>query len=554
MLSAVAGLTVHQTMLDVTGNNLANANTNGFKSSRVTFAETLSNTIAEATQPTENVGGTNPQQIGSGVAISTVDRDMTQGNLVNTGKALDMAIDGEGYFVLNDGDSDVFTRVGAFAVDSDYYLVDPSTGYRVQRTGSEGESGGFQDGASSDIRIPYDVALPASATTLMGYTGNLSSDEYDPSTNQLTSGIQYTSDGSVASQDLHMDELDQGTGLTAGDTITIHGTKRDGTELGGGAGITINLHDGSDFLTLQELADEITTAYQIAGDDTSVASVVNGEIRLTDVESGYSQADMSLSYSGAGELELPSYFRMLSAGGETAHNTNIQVYDTQGVAHTLSASFVRSDTANTWDLVLTSITGDVELVDRRISGITFLADGSFGGLDPVVGDTSSFEMTFGHDAASVRTIDVDLGTVGEFDGLSQFGGGSTASQSGQDGYASGWLSSISVSSEGILQGIFTNGLRRDLAAVEIATFQNAAGMQSIGNNYFVATSNSGDPVSSKGMEGNAGSITGGALEESNVEVSEQFVNLIEAQNGFQASARTIRVANDVLQELTNLVR
>lgn len=554
LLSGVTGLTAHQTMLDIAGNNLANVNTTAFKASRVTFAEMLSNTIRQATQPTDVIGGTNPQQIGSGVTVATIDRDMNQGNLINTGQPLDLAIEGSGYFTLDDGQGEVFTRVGTFAVDTDYYLVDPGTGYRVQRIGSEGEAEGFQDVSSNDIRIPYDVALPARATEEIGYTGNLSADQTSPTTNILTSVTQYTKEGAVAAQDMHLNELDQADGLAAGDTITIHGTKRNGDELGGGAGVTINLHDGTDFLTVQELLQQITNTYQVGGQDASIASITNGEIRLTDTESGYSQTDMSLSYNGAGSLELPSYFKVLSAGGLESKNTNVQLFDSQGIAHTLSASFVRTDTPNTWDMVLTSMTGDVNLVDRRIKGITFLADGSYGGIGGATPDDSSLQVRFAHDPTNVRTVHVNIGTIGEFNGLSQFGGASTAAPSGQDGYASGWLSSLSVTREGVLEGVFTNGVRQDIASIRLGTFQNPAGLESIGNSYFIASSNSGDPVPTKGLSGGAGSVRGGALEKSNVEVSQEFINMIQAQNGFQANARTIRVANDVLRELTNLIR
>ena len=164
LLSGVSGLSAHQTMLDVAGANLANVNTTAFKSSRVTFSDLLSETLKDAGQPTGTVGGTNPTQIGSGVQLSSVDKDMTQGSLINTGQPLDMAIEGAGMFVLSDGTKDVYTRVGTFAVDSDFYLVDPATGYRVQRIGSEGVAEGFQSAANDSIRIPYDVALPAKAT------------------------------------------------------------------------------------------------------------------------------------------------------------------------------------------------------------------------------------------------------------------------------------------------------------------------------------------------------------------------------------------------------
>ncbi len=557
LLSGVAGLNAHQKMLDVAGNNLANVNTSSFKSSRVTFADLLSNTIRQASQPTEAIGGTNPQQIGTGVMVASVDRNMGQGSLISTGQPLDMAMEGAGFFVMRQGQQEVYTRLGTFAVDADYFLVDPATGARVQRIGSEGETEGFQETSSRDIRIPFDVALPAQATAEVSYTGNLSANilPKDTPTNELASGLAYTESGAVVSDlDTQLDALDQTSGLTNTDTITVYGFKRDGTELGAGAGVQIDLHDGTDFLTIDELLQAITDEYDVGGTTTSVASMSSGEIRLKDVDSGYSRTDIRLEYTGAGSFELPNYFKVMTAGGVATKSTNVAIFDSQGISHTMSATFVRSNAPNTWDLILTSITGDVELVDRRINDITFFPDGSYGGLGGATPDTSSFQMRFAHEPTSTRTIEVDLGTGGEFDGLAQFGGESTVAPSGQDGYASGWLSNVSVMRDGVLVGAFTNGVRRDLAALRLATFQNPAGLESIGNNYFATSSNSGDASLSKGLSGKAGAVRGGTLERSNVEVEQEFVNMIQAQNGFQANALTIRVANEVLRELTNLIR
>ncbi len=548
LLAGVSGLKAHQQMLDVAGHNLANVNTTGFKSSRVTFAELLSQTLRPASQPTPSTGGTNPMQIGSGVQVGSVDRNMAQGSLLNTGQELDMALEGPGYFVFNDGQKEVYTRVGSLAVDSLYFLVDPGTGYRLQRIGSAGVAEGFQDAASDDIRIPYDVALPAQNTTTVQYTGNLSADEVKPTTHLLTSVVQYTAGGTVASDATPLDQLDQGgSTLMDGDTLVISGFQRDGTPVGPS---TFDLFSGGVSKTVGDLLTEIETLFP-----GSTATITNGEIRLIDDADGYSQTDLLLEMGAgsAGALTLPNYFKILTAGGEASKNTNVEIFDSQGIAHTLSAAFVRSDAApNEWDLVLTNISGDVTLQDRRVKGICFLADGAYGGMSGA--DTASFQMEFAHDPGNVRTINLDLGTVGEFDGLSQFGGASTVSPSGQDGYASGWLSTLSVSRQGVLVGVFTNGIRRDVAAIKIATFQNPAGLESIGNNYFSTSANSGNPVAGQALSGGAGAVRGGALEKSNVEVAGEFVNMIQAQNGFQANARTIRVANEMLRELTNLIR
>jgi flagellar hook protein FlgE len=543
LLSGVTGLRIHQQMLDVSGNNLANVNTNGYKASRILFSDLLNQTLQDAGQPTERIGGTNPMQIGSGAQVAAIDRDMNQGGLVTTGQPLDMAIEGAGFFVIDDGSKDLYTRVGSFGVDSQFYLVDPATGYRVQRIGSEGVAEGFQVSTRTDIRIPYDVALAARGTETVTYTGNLSADEDDAQTQIITSGLQYTVGGAVASESSLLEDLDQASGIADGDQIDITVTRRDGTQTTGTLTIDAGVTD------VQDLLDQIGT---LLGGDATVG-ILNGEVRVSETRVGSSQIDTSFAMaSGAtGTLEVPNYFKILTAGGESVRNTNVEIFDSQGVGHMMSAAFCRSS-ANNWDVVITAITGDVELVKRRIEGVSFHADGSYGGLSG--GDTPTFQMRFEHDPTNTRSITINLGTIGEFVGLSQFGGASTVAPSGQDGFASGYLTSLSVTREGILTGVFNNGVRRDLAAMKIATFQNPGGLEAVGNNMFIPTANSGDPVTTKALSGGAGSIRGSSLERSNVEVAAEFVNLIQAQNGYQANARTIRIANDMLRELATLIR
>jgi flagellar hook protein FlgE len=663
-------------MLDVAGNNLANVNTTAFKASRVSFAELLSETMREASQPNAQIGGTNPVQIGSGVLVSRVDRDVTQGSMITTGQPLDMAIEGGGYFMLNDGNRNLYTRMGSFAVDGQYYLVDPATGARVQRIGSEGIADGFQSASNNAIRIPYDVPLPANATTQIKYTGNLSADLVAQTTNQLASGIQYTKGGATAGQSTLLGDLDQSSGLASGDTIAITGTRRDGSLVssaltvstdpttnvlnsvqrytvagaaatgasllsaldqasGLAAGDTIHIqgtdrdgsavdttytltgtdtlnnvlaaisaeyagatpsisngeiiitdsatgtsqttlgltYDGGGTLAVPSSFTRITTggtgttvgdlltAIKLAfanpadrTDQWSTSSLVNGEISLTDTSAGYSRTDLNLESSDSTALELPHNFTIVSAGGESCKNTNIEIFDSQGIGHVVSASFVRTNEPNTWDIVLTSATGDVAMEDRRVSGITFLPDGSFGGMAGTNPDTATFQVRFASDPTNVRSIALDIGTVGEFNGLSQFGGTSTVTPNWQDGYASGWLSSLSVSRDGTVVGLFSNGIRRDLASIALATFQNPAGLQSAGNNYFESSPNSGVAVATKALSSGAGELRGGSLEKSNVNTAVEFVNLMQAQNGFQANARTIKTANDMLRELTQLIQ
>jgi flagellar hook protein FlgE len=684
LAAGVTGLQAHQKMLDIAGNNLANVNTTAYKSSRITFSELLSETIKKASQPTSTVGGTNPQQMGSGVGISGISPNMMQGNIVNTGNPLDMAIEGEGYFVVSDGSQSVYTRSGAFAVDANSNLVDPSTGYIVQRIGSLGESDGFQTPGSSNARVPYDVAMAAKGTSSLKVAGNLSANAElsTPQTNVIKSDINFTTNnGANATGTTELDLLDQFTanGGTAAGTITFSGYDSDGTAFsasattpkvaltmnvsgtttlndilnklngttGGAAtsevqtftvdaaatagtsytmtvgGQTATILRTDDATTIQTKLEALSTVgtgdIVVAGDALSVAinpltftfkntagdvgmisfdingltgptqagstmaettkgiaaagsgilgtdavaSLSNGRIVITNGSSGYSQSDIKLAYTSAGNetLTMPGYFEITSVGGDEIKNINITVYDSQGGAHVLSGAFVRTDTTNTWDMVLSSISGDVDTIDisgnsgRRIKGIEFDAsDGSFSGLNHAIGDTSTFKVTFAHDTASPQTISLSLGTSGQLDGLTQFAGNSTAVAREQDGYESGRLSTVSVNNEGILIGAFSNGIKKNLATLQVALFQNTAGLETIGNGYYTPSANSGEAVATQALSGGAGSIHGGSLEKSNADVATEFVSMIQAQNGFQANARTIRVANDVLRELTNLIR
>ena len=556
--AGVTGLQAHQKMLDIAGNNLANINTTAFKSSRITFAELLSETIKRASQPTSSIGGTNPQQMGSGVGIAGISPNMAQGNLVNTGNPLDLAVEGEGYFVLSDGSQNMYTRAGAFAVDANSSLVDPTNGYLVQRIGSVGVSQGFQTAGDTDIHVPYDVAMAAKATTEIKVVGNLSADaEFATThTNVISSDVSYTtnSGATTAVTDTEIDDLDQTTdkGDYTSATIKVSGYEHDGTDLSDAAGLAVTATT-----TMGNLITHINSILQ-ADDGTDEATLKNGRIVITAGSDGYSRSDVKLTWANSGNTDWqePAYFEISTVGGEEVKSVNITTYDTQGGKHVLSGAFVRTGTVNTWDMVVTAISGDVTEITfdgRRIEGITFDAnDGSYSGITGT--DDLEFEITFPHDTANSQTIKVGMGTTGQLDGLTQFAGNSTAVAREQDGYEAGRLSTVSVNSEGTVIGVFSNGIKKNIATIQIALFQNPTALESLGGGYFNFSANSGGAVATQALTGGAGSIHGGALEKSNADVATEFVAMIQAQNGFQANARTIKVANEVLRELTNLIR
>ena len=534
----ITGLHAHQKTPDIAGNRPADVNSTASKSGRITFSELLSETIEKASQPTAN---------------------KSQGNIIHTGNPLDLAIDGVGYLVLSDGQQNIYTRSGAFTVDANSNLIDPVTGSCLQRIGSEGESDGFQTPGDSNVRIPYNASMPANKTSAIKVSGNLSGNATlagGPQTQQITSNMAYTTNGgTVATTATEIGRLDQfsggpGTGgeLAAGEsgTLTISGYNPDGSAFSSGRTFTIN-----PTTTLGEVIRYLNTNV-LSG---ATASLVNGKIQITDACRGYSRTDIRLSYSGNGSLTTPGYFEISTVGGTEVKNVGITIYDSQGGKHVLTGAFVRASTPNTWDMVLSSVSGDVReirLANRRIANISFNAsDGSCSGLSG--SGLPQFVVTFAHDTAKPQSIEIQMGTMGKLDGLTQFKGSSTAAAREQDGYEAGRLSTVSVNKEGIISGVFTNGIKKNIATLQAALFENTSGLKNIGSGYFIPSDSSGK-VAAGAMTGAAGTIHGGALEKSNADVATEFVNMLGAQNGFQANARTIRAANEILRELSNLIR
>ncbi len=174
LFSGVAGLKSHQTRMDVIGNNIANVNTTGFKSSRVTFQDTLNQTLTGAASGNGTTGGTNPQQIGLGVGIGSIDTIMNDGSVETTGKNTDLAISGSGFFVVNKGNSSYYTRDGAFSFDENGYYVLPGSGLKVQGWNGDPEADTIStSGTPTDIKVPADSSLAAKATTKAAFTKNV---------------------------------------------------------------------------------------------------------------------------------------------------------------------------------------------------------------------------------------------------------------------------------------------------------------------------------------------------------------------------------------------
>lgn len=180
LFTGASGLTANSTALDVVGNNLANLNTTGYKTQRTLFRDQVYQIISSGSAGSGAVGGTNAAQLGYGVNVGAVDTLFTQGAVNPTGRPLDAAIQGQGFFVLRSATGEVYSRAGSFGVDANGFLVDPSTGARVQRTGTVGDgsatSPGFQVAGNNDIRVPFGAGASGNQTTSVLLQGNISRD------------------------------------------------------------------------------------------------------------------------------------------------------------------------------------------------------------------------------------------------------------------------------------------------------------------------------------------------------------------------------------------
>ncbi len=641
LLTALSGLKSHEGWLTVIGNNIANSNTPGFKSSRATFSDLFSQTIRFASLPTQGMGGRNPMQLGGGVKLADIGRNFGQGAINNTGGNFDLAINGRGFFMVSDGVQNLYTRVGTFGLDGSSRLVDQRTGYLVQSA------------SAAPLQIDANTALPPQATSSVSFAGNLPAEINGPLAQVLQSNSGFF-DGSPAEvtgtvdlsggfaipggQTWSMELVVNGgaplqvaftgpqtlttasiataiNGLNAGVTATDAGgflqvtSNQTGsaatirvqpgptsTDLAGLAGLTTTLVTGSQVvgslttplnnLPTNQIDYQVGDTIEVSGiqDDgtpvsgsfvfgptppaengqtvgdlvdfidnlfpgaTAAFDPVTGQIGLTSDATGTSSLTLSLLDGGTVPKTNWSqhWFAVTTPGtGPDTVSTAIEVFDSSGVAHSVTFDFARQDDGS-WGLSANVPGGGSN--PPTITGLRFNDDGTIQTLPA----TTTLALTLPGQGAQ-QSVTLDFGQPSTANGISQYGEPASIFVGSQDGYGVGSLASLSVNSDGSVQGFYSNGQIQILGQIGIATFVNENGLQEVGDNLWTETANSGARVLGVGATGTAGQIIAGALEGSNVEIAEQFVNLIEAQRGFQANARMISTADEVLAELVNLI-
>ncbi|MBN4081301.1 flagellar hook-basal body complex protein [Caldithrix abyssi] len=517
--TALSGLKAQQAKLEMIGNNIANINTIGYKSSRMTFAEQLGQTIGITYTP------------------------FAQGTFQNTGNPTDLGIKGDGFFVIQDGENRFFTRAGAFNFNEEGKLVN-SDGYVVQ---------GWMNNINSDVQgatLPGDIVLDmnrlseAQATQNIWFSGNLNASlarETEVWRTQSTLTIKGNGPA-IASTDLN--DLDQVvTNLQDGDTIDISGTDASGNNVTA----TFTYGTANNGTTVADLLNVINSAYG----GIATAELVDGQIKLTDTISGNSETTINLKAgaSNAGTINLPSFTNSVK-GDSPVVTTTMVVYDALGGAHELTVEIEKTEEQGEWHLKVLA-NGDASIVGQNQGSLSFDANGKFLGYTFDNGE-SSIIIDPGNGAPQME-IQMNFDGKEGMSGLSHFDSVSTFAIREQDGYETGKFTGYTIDQDGMINGSFSNGQTMKIAQIAVAKFKNSSGLDKISGSIFTDSMASGDAQIGK-VDELGSSIHSGVLELSNVDLADQFTKMIEAQRAFQAVSRVLTTLDEVLSETSRLKR
>ena len=636
LYTSVAGLKGHLVALNVTGNNISNMNSVGFKGGRVTFREALVQTLRGASQPQNGLGGISPLQMGLGMGVGTIDNLLSQGVLQTTGVTTDLGINGQGFFILSDGAKEYYSRVGSFGLDADGNLINPSNGLIVQGRLADGD-GAISPGTNlTNITLPFGRKAEARATSTVGFGCNLDASATTSAATLNTAGttgitsIQGRAANGCGGQHAITITGANATASTLAGTNLTSPAALTGAETLGALGVTVlndfSLSvDGQPAVTLTGFTSASTVNDVVNAINSTVtgvtADIVGGEVVLTRDYAGDGTAYNITSALGADgnisrqifgaaagsaftvnsgtastlaatdiftptgkaavdvvalalatdpDTGMVTGISDLGGGGVTVtareglaagsalidttateHYTSVVVYDSLGSAHNLSIRFTKSPTVNEW--YWNASLGASEQMSGGSSGtVTFDSTGALASFAYDGGSTSMvFDPATG--ASSVQ-IDFNPGEVGGFDGVTQFASAFSTSAKTQNGYGMGALTDIAIDADGMITGSFSNGITRSIAQIMLAKFNNPAGLEKVGNGLYRTSSNSGIAVKGECGKVVQGTIASGSLEMSNVDLAEEFVNMIVAQRGFQANARVLTASDQMLTDLVNITR
>ena len=579
LFTGLSGLNANSRNLDVIGNNIANVNTTAFKSSRLMFSNMFSRNMRAGTAPAETTGGTNPYQIGLGVAISGTQRNMTGGTISASGDARDLAIDGNGFFVVQRGETQYYTRAGAFRQNAINELTDIS-GNRVLGYGVDDEFN-IIPGILQPLEIPTGQLTIAQATQTARIGGNLNANGSLPTGGSrlalggsdvlgfraIAGATPAPGAGNVLESTTRLIDIEDpgqpGSGATwfnSGQTFELRNVSK-GTRLLPAASLEI-----TETTTVQELMTFLT---QSLGINTTVGNNPDGGTPGVSVDPTTGFINIIGNTGTSNDIQIQTAdARLVNADGSIARYPFVPAKSASADGESKRTAFVAFDSLGT--PVEIDVTMTME--SRGDAGTTWRyyvesGDNATTGL-AVTSGTISFDnegRLVTRTPASITVNRTNSGAVTPLNFEFEFGGGDdtlssltdTTSEIAitfRDGAPIGTLTSYAVGLDGTIEGTFSNGLIRTLGQVALATFTNTEGLVDEGGNLFLAGANSGTPVITTPGQMGAGFITAGALELSNVDIGEEFIKMILTSTGYSANSRVIRTADELMQQLLVLGR
>ncbi|WP_027799284.1 flagellar hook protein FlgE [Paraburkholderia dilworthii] len=496
----LSGLSASSSDLDVIGNNIANANTVGFKSGAAQFADMYANSVATA------VGN----QIGIGTKLAQVQQQFSQGTITSTNQALDVAINGNGFFQLSNNGSLVYSRNGVFQLDKNGYITNAQG---LQLMGYAANSNGVINTAQTvPLTVPTANIAPKATTNI---AAGLNLNAQDPlmlgtptvtptlaaGSTLTTPGATITNTASGTNNDSYTVTFTSPTAYTVTDTTlgtTTGGTYTAGSPISLGNGQTIT------FNGVPASGDVVAVAPTAVAFDQNSSSTYN-------------------------------------------YSTSTTVYDSLGGSQTVNMYFAKTS-AGTWNVYAGVSTGAASLIGHA----NFNSSGTLLGTTDASGTATTTPYVFNFSVPTTDGSATPQNLTMNIGGTTQYGGKNGVNSLQPDGYAAGTLTSFTIGADGTLTGNYSNQQTAALGQIVLANFSNQNGLVNLGNNEFQQTSASGVAQISAPGSTNHGVLQGGAVENSNVDLTSQLVDLITAQRNYQANAQTIKTQQTVDQTLINL--
>lgn len=504
----LSGLRAAAKDLNVTGNNIANAGTVGFKQSRAEFADVYASTVL----------GTGKNQQGSGVVLGNVSQLFQQGNINYTMNPLDLAINGNGFFQVSNNGALSYTRAGFFGTDQDGFIVD-NYGYNLQGY-TVNASDQLEKGKVGNLQI-RSASQDPKATGEMRQSFNLNAASNVPTNAPFTTNDPTTYNDSTATNVYDS----QGNAHTFSQYFVKTGPNNWAMHV---------LIDGAHpHAGVANLAAD-NEVKQGGATPNSILAAALGALEPSDFRT---KMDTELTPM-LGQTPAPTNEEMLAAIVRVGSSSPITMnlgFDSTGKLQPISGIYDPSATAapppGTDDFWVLNQDGTVNLRQWTPSNMN---EGK-----PPIPIANGANM-------SPTGMMLDLRTV------SQYASNFAVTEVSQNGYTTGELADIEIDDTGLIFARYTNGQSKVQGQVILADFANPQGLKPIGKTQWAQTLSSGEPVPNPGGTGTLGLIEAGALEDSNVELSDQLVNLIVAQRNYQANAKTIETESAITQTIINL--